>query len=305
MSLSKRHIAILALIGAHIIWGAAAPIVKWALQDISPFTLAFLRFVLAAFIILPFVYRHLKINIKDFPKLFFLAFIGITAHIAFFFFGLEFTSSINVPVISAAAPIVLIIGSVLYLKEKAQKKVIVGTVISLCGVFFLILRPFFEEGHDGSILGNFFIALSALCVVFYTLLLKKYKLPYSSLTIVFWTFTIGGLLFAPGMITEVALSGTVDALTPRALIAIAYGAILSSALAYFFYNFGVAKLKANEVGVFTYVDPITTILIAIPLLGETITISYVIGGLLVFTGIFIAEGRLYAHPLHRVTIKKD
>src|SRR3989337_2094473 len=131
--MSKRHIAILALVGAHIIWGAAAPIFKWSLQDISPFTLAFFRFVLAAIIILPLVYPHLKINKQDFPKLFFLAFIGITAHIAFFFFGLEFTSSINVPVISAAVPIVLIIGSIIYLKEKAQTKVIFGTIISLCG----------------------------------------------------------------------------------------------------------------------------------------------------------------------------
>ena len=36
--------AILALVIANIIWGAASPIFKYALTDIPPFTLAFIRF---------------------------------------------------------------------------------------------------------------------------------------------------------------------------------------------------------------------------------------------------------------------
>ena len=304
MTLSKRHLAILALIGAHVIWGAASPIFKWSLQDIPPMTLAFSRFVLASLLMLSFGYKQLAIKKQDFPALFFLGFIGITANIAFFFFGLEFTSSINVPVIYAGIPIILIIGSLTYLKEKTQEKVVIGTSIGLFGVLFLILRPLFESGHDGNILGNIFILLSALCVVWYTLLLKRFHLPYSAWTITFWTFAIGGLLFLPGTITEIMFAKERHLLTGQALFGIGYGAFFSSALAYLFYNFGVEYLKANEVGIFSYLEPITTIIVAVPLLQEEITPFYIVGSLFVFLGIFIAEGKFFTHPFHRAEIKK-
>src|SRR5690242_18679701 len=100
MKFSKRTLAILALAGASIIWGAAATIFKWSMQEIPPYTLGLLRFFLAAIFILPFVYKKLAVKKNDFVKLSYLAFIGITLHIALFFLGLQLTSSINSPVIN-------------------------------------------------------------------------------------------------------------------------------------------------------------------------------------------------------------
>jgi len=41
---------ILAIIIAEVIWGAAPPIFKYSLQEVPPFTLAFIRFFTASFI---------------------------------------------------------------------------------------------------------------------------------------------------------------------------------------------------------------------------------------------------------------
>ncbi|PIX68551.1 hypothetical protein COZ40_02690, partial [Candidatus Roizmanbacteria bacterium CG_4_10_14_3_um_filter_39_13] len=46
---------IVALIIANIIWGAACPIFKFALVNIPPFTIAFIRFFFAGIIFLPLV----------------------------------------------------------------------------------------------------------------------------------------------------------------------------------------------------------------------------------------------------------
>src|SRR3989337_3866488 len=100
--LSKYQCAILALIGANIIWGAAPPIFKWALEDIGPFTLAFLRFFIAAIIILPFAYKSLFVERQDYLKLFLIGFFGVTLNISFFFLGLKFAPSINASVIGSA-----------------------------------------------------------------------------------------------------------------------------------------------------------------------------------------------------------
>ncbi|MBU3979441.1 DMT family transporter, partial [Patescibacteria group bacterium] len=57
-------------------------------------------------------------------------------------------------------------------------------------------------------------------------------------------------------------------------------------------------ISASEVAVFSYTDPIIAIVIAKPLLGETITNTFLIGSLLVFFGIFISENRIHYHPIH-------
>jgi len=77
---------ILALIITNLIWGAASPIFKFALQNIPPFTLAFIRFFSAGLIFIPFVfiYRQ-KVSWLDQIKILWIGFFGVTINIAFFF----------------------------------------------------------------------------------------------------------------------------------------------------------------------------------------------------------------------------
>ena len=79
-----------------------------------------------------------------------------------------------------------------------------------------------------------------------------------------------------------------------------YGIFLASAFGHALYAFGLSKIHANESGVFAYIDPVATALVAVPLLGETISIWYLIGSVLVFGGIFIAEKRIHYHPFHKL-----
>ena len=86
-------------------------------------------------------------------------------------------------------------------------------------------------------------------------------------------------------------------------LGILFGVFLSSALAYFLFNYGIAKIKTQEVGLFTYIDPIVAVLIAAPLLQEYPTAHFFAGTLLVFGGIFFAEGRVHWHPFHKLKMK--
>jgi drug/metabolite transporter (DMT)-like permease len=81
---------------------------------------------------------------------------------------------------------------------------------------------------------------------------------------------------------------------------IVFGVVLSSAVAYGLFIYGIAKLEAQEVGIFTYIDPIVAVLLAIPLLHEYPTPPFFIGSLFVFVGIFIAEKRIHWHPLYKI-----
>ncbi len=171
MQLGKIQLSILALIIANVIWGASFPIYKWALDDIPSLTFVFLRFYIGALILLPFVYKDLKVEREDWWDLFIMSFVGITISISLLILGLKLSSSINAPIIMSMGPVILIIGSFFYLKEKLKRKVILGTLVSLIGVLLIVILPVFKEGLSGSVLGNLFLVGAAITSVVHALLL--------------------------------------------------------------------------------------------------------------------------------------
>lgn len=304
----KHNQAIFALIIANTIWGAASPIFKLALENISPFTLAFVRFFGATFLLLPFalIRQNNKVfslefpSKKDWSKIIALSVCGITINITFFFFGLKLSPSINAPIIASAGPLVLYIFSLLILKEKSHPKVLAGTLVSLFGVLIVIGKPIIDGTFNGELLGNLFLVFAMMGAVGHAIISKEILDKYHVSTITFWSFLIGSITFLPFFIYELRTTNSLYFLDYRGWLGIIFGVFLSSALAYFLFEWAVKKLQAQEVGIFTYIDPIVAILIAIPLLSEKPSLIYILGSIFVFLGIFIAEGRLHWHPVHKL-----
>ena len=299
MRLTKHKQAILALILTNIIWGAASPIFKWSLTNIHPFTLAFLRFALATVIISLFALSHLRVKRSDWLALIYLSLTGITVNISFFFLGLKLAPSINAPIIATSGPIFLLVACLFVLKEKLKLKVALGTALGFLGVALIILRPLFENGFDTAVLGNLFFVIATLGAVVHTIFIKKLAPNYEPLTLTFWSFLIGSVTFLPFFVFEVKKFGFLPNLAIPGATGIVFGVLFSSALAYLLYHWAIKNLLAQEVGVFAYLDPAVALLIAIPLLGETPTPTYLLGAALVFFGIFVAEGRIPYHPIHK------
>lgn len=296
----KHNQAILALIIANLIWGAASPIFKLALQNIPPFILAFARFFVAALFLLPLSYKHLKIHKTDWRNLILVSIFGITINITFFFWGLQLAPSINAPIISSAAPVFIYLFSIFFLHEKNHPKVFLGTLVSLVGVLIIVIAPLLSRGVDTQIIGNLFFIIATLGTVLHSVIGKKVLDKYNPFAITFWSFLIGSLTFLPFFIKELVTLHPFETIDERGFLGLFFGILFSSLAAYTLYHWGMKQIAAQEIGVFFYIDPIVAALIAIPLLGEKITGIFLFGSLLVFTGIFIAEGRLHYHPLHKL-----
>ncbi len=302
MNLQTRNKAILALIIANIIWGAASPIFKLALQNIPPFTLAFLRFFGAMLILFPFTVNNLWIKKEDWLNLILLSILGITINITFFFYGLKYAPSINAPIIASSGPIIGYFSSIFILHEKPHIRILIGMLVSLFGVLTIIGQPILEHGMNGEIMGNMFFVLAMLGAVGHSIVGKKIMPKYPAATVTFWSFMIGSLTFLPFFASEMTTLHPFSYLDSRGITGLVFGIFLSSAIAYYIFDWGIKQINAQEIGLFAYIDPIIAIMIAIPLLGESVTPIFLVASILVFAGIFIAEGRLHYHPLHKFSI---
>ncbi len=301
---------VFALIVANIIWGAASPIFKWSLQTTPLFTLAFIRFYIAAFILFLFLRSKIfNFDKHDFPKIFLVGFFGVSLNITFFFFGLKTGKAINAPVIASTQPLIIFILAVFTLGEKIKLNKLIGLFLGALGIGLIVGVPALQRGYTPEIIGDFLIFLATLAAVGQTIVAKKLMNDHQKLdpfVLTFWMFLIGTVTFFPFMLPEIIDPGfSPDSLLQtQPLIGIIFGSIFSSLIAYCFYIYGLSKITAQESSIFTYIDPIAGVLIAVPLLGETITWEFVVGSLLIFGGIWVAEHRIHYHPFYKLKNKK-
>ena len=300
-TMSKRQLAILGLIIANIILGAAPPIFKWSLQNVHLYTLLFLRNFIAAAVVGILCHNDLKIRKRDGIQLFFLAFFGVTLNLYFSFVGFIHTQSINAPIIASAAPIFLVLGSVLFFKERPTKKMLLGNLIGFFGIMIVVLQPLLGKAtFDGSIAGNLYLVLGTFATIVYMLMAKEVAKKYQTRTILFWFFTFGAATFFFPFLDEVKTGGFLPGITYQGLIGIIFGAFFVSLTAYSLLTWAFKHILASEVGIFTYLDPIAALVIAMPLLHEYPSFPFLFGSFLIFFGIYIAENRLHYHPVHKL-----
>jgi drug/metabolite transporter (DMT)-like permease len=114
---------------------------------------------------------------------------------------------------------------------------------------------------------------------------------------------VGTASFLPLALYEYIRTPTLYALLDwRGYVGIAYGAVFSSAIAYGLFAWGLAKISATDTAMFAYVDPIVGTVAGALLLHEPITIPFLGGAILIFGGIFLAEGRIHYHPIGRLIL---
>ena len=297
---------ILALIITNIIWGLAAPIFKLALTNIPPFTLAFIRFFVGSFLILPFVIKSWqKISWSLLGEICLGGLFSITINIAFFFLGIQRTQSINAPVIASSQPIFLYLFAILFLREKPNKKVLLGIMVSFIGVLVILMSPFLINGKMlftnelHAFEGNIFLLIATLGSVGHTLIFKRILKKVNHLQATYISFLFGSFTFLPLMINDLR-TWSFTSLNINGWVGIIFGVFFCSTLAYVLFNYGISKIAAQEVGIFSYIDPVAAVLLAVPLLHEIPSLYFYLGSIFVFGGIFLSEGRIQYHPFHRI-----
>ncbi|MBI3341943.1 DMT family transporter [Candidatus Curtissbacteria bacterium] len=294
----KLRSATLLIILATLIWGATPAVMKLTLQEVPPFSLAFIRMFFATFVLVFFTIRKLHVEPRDFKNIIVATLAGTTFNLTFFFFGLKYAPAINAALLVATTPIFTLLASHIFLREKLHRKITIATIIALLGVVIIIGMP--STGFNLiELAGNLLLLLSSLSWVFYELSSKKLLKIYDPITITFYSTAIGALTFFPFAVFEFLQNPAwTNKVTTSGLLGIIYGIIFASVIAYWAWMKGLSKLGATEASFFFYLDPISGAILAVILLSETITSQLFIGALFIAAAVVLVEYHRKAHPLY-------
>lgn len=138
-------------------------------------------------ILLAFAYE--KVAKRDLIRIAICGFFGVGVNQLFFFNGLMRTSPVNASVIMVTTPILVLVLSLIFLKERISRKQITGVLIGAIAAVILSLNASGKGTSTG--LGDLFILLNAASYGIYLILVKPLMSKYNALTIITWVFTFG------------------------------------------------------------------------------------------------------------------
>lgn len=306
----RKPLPYLALIIAHLIWGANFVVAKITLQEFPPMSLAFLRFSLASLLLAPFFLaetKKVKIQKFDLPRLIAIGVLIITLNIAFFFEGIKRTTAIDASVLTLTIPILSVLLGWWFLKEKVYLINLVGIGLGGLGAIILVGLPQLVTGNFSSqrLIGNVLIILASVCWVTGAVVAKKILTKYPSLVVTAIAFLVGMLtFFIPAASEYLQNPGWPLQVTILGIFGLTFMTLLSSISAYFLFEWGLSKTSVIAADLFQYIEPFIATGLAVIILEEKISPTFLIGGSLIAVGAYLGtlakEIHHRAHKAHRI-----
>lgn len=292
--MSKRNVAILCGFLVALFYAYNFTAAKEVTPEyIGPYGLSWYRVVITCsifWIIATIVRPKDKMTIKELPLIALAAFCGVGFNILTFMKGLSLTSPISASVLMVTTPIIVLVLSAIFLKERLYASRILGIIIGFSGAALLISLSgnVVSINATDPLLGNTLIFVNAISYSFYIILAKKLTARYNVFTLMKWLYFFGVIYITPFAYTEIIAFDPFTASTST-LILIGYVVLFATFGTYMLNIIAIKTLKPSVVAVFVYLQPLLTTIIALALGKDEINIYKIGAGLLIFAGVFITS----------------
>ncbi|MCL1882726.1 MAG: DMT family transporter [Defluviitaleaceae bacterium] len=273
---------------AILFWSSSFPAVKYSLDYYSPEALMLLRFLIASIFLMGFcaVKKVPFPHKRDLPLFALSGLSGIFLYMWAFNAGTELVTSGISSFIIASSPVYTLIFSILFLKEKSNKLIWAGVLLSFGGIIIIGVTQVSEMRIN---IGFWILLFAAVSTSIYNVINKRIVQKYSAIQATIYTIVFGTIpmfVFLPNLIRE--FPGT----PINVNLMVVYLGLFPAALAYFLWGYALLMTKKTiYVTSFLYLIPFFASVLAFFWLGETLPILAVFGGVLIAIGMVITNSR--------------
>ncbi|MDO4434653.1 MAG: EamA family transporter [Alysiella sp.] len=270
---------------ALIIWSSSFVAAKYAYVMIDPAWMVQIRFTIAALIVLPTCRRYVgKIPKNQWKSLIILSFINYVLVLMLQFWGVKYTSAASATTIVGLEPILMVLLGHFFFGDKAKWWDWLFGSIAFMGVGLLVWGG---HGGNGSV-DLFGCALILLAGVFFCAAYRP-------------TQKLIQIIGAPAY-TSVSLALAAVLCLPfsyllaqshqlnwhiSGVLSLLYLGIGCSWFAYWLWNKGMTSAKANFSGLLISLEPLFGVLLAVGLLGETVSMMSGMGMVLIMVATLV------------------
>lgn len=275
-----------------LIWSINYVVAKVALRAFPALLIGPLRAAAAAVLLLPlYVWSRRRKRGEDrwqrgeLLTLAVLGVFGITLNQVFFVLGMSRTSVAHAALLIATTPLQVMALAALRGQERVTARKAGGMLTAVGGIAVLNLGPG-REAHGATLGGDMLVLLAAFSFSVYTVFSKEVTRRHDSVTVNSLGYFAGALAGAP-LLAQQSMGFDYSRAPASGWWAMAYMALLSSVLCYLIFYYALNHLPATRLAAFSYMQPVIAALAGLVFLGEPITATVGLGGLLVLSGVWV------------------
>ena len=284
---------ILLLVVANVLWAGSYSVMKWAVVDIPPLTLAFYRFAISAIILSAIAlvkFRKKLFEIKRLPvvRLLVVSLLNIFHQVGLYF-GVQFTNAADASLIASMEPVFLFFLATLILREDVRLRHILAVFTGLIG--FLVISGLQDFSFAGSLLfGNMLVFFAVVSESCFSIFSKPLARKYSAVVMMAIITIVQTIILAPiAYIYDPLLFSPI--ITSKMIIVVAYLAIFCTVFGYTIWIVIMRKVPVNLMALTLFLQPVLGPIIAALFLGEVLGMRLIIGGIIILLSLYIALSR--------------
>lgn len=287
---AKNNYHIYAMI-TILFWSLSYVLTKLALQHFSPFSLGFLRYIIAsATLIVVAIMTKMKFpHKKDLPSFLLAGLLGFFLYMIAFNQGQKMVTASTASVMIATVPVITALIARFVYQENLHFMQWIAIAIEFAGVVVLTVM----DGILSINVGLLWLLLAAVSLSVYNLLQRKLTTTYSALQTCAFSIFFGTILlsiFLPTSVKEASKAPAIQWLYLSIL------GIFSSAIAYVSWTKAFAKAKqTSQVSNYMFITPFLTSVLAFIMTREVPEPSTIVGGGIILFGVFLFNfgGKVY------------
>jgi drug/metabolite transporter (DMT)-like permease len=260
-----------------VIWGSLYISGRLVLQYIPALLVLFIRYALSSVILLGVGYHtlhgHIAIARKDWGELFFVGLVGYYLSNAALFLGIQYSSASFASLINSLTPVVISGLAIALLGEKVTKLQMGSLLVAVLGAAIIIDKPTAGVTTAGMVISVFALFSWAYA----TIHLKKLTAKYDPLLVTGYGMAIAAVLSLPTAWAFIRVTGAPVSFAGGLWAPLLYTSLVCTAFAHLMWNELLQKLPATYCASFYPLQPLTSMLLGVLLLGEEMTLSLLIG----------------------------
>lgn len=275
------------------LWALSFPLIKLALQEVSPLTLIVVRFSLGGGLLFWIAYRQKlfrQLVRKDIFAIGGLGFVGVTVHQLLQVSGQATAEASTAALLASTAPAFIVLLGAIFLKERLGFAQTAGVFLATAGAIIVSIGGLPTRLNQEQLVkpGSLLVLLSAIIWAVYSILNRKVGTDRSPLV------TASGMMLA-GMVFCIPLwiyqQGwmELEKFSPSTWVNLAVIGILCTGIAHLLYTQALQRTWASNLAAIQNIEPVIAIIAAALLIGEKVYPALVSGGILILAGLFLAE----------------
>jgi drug/metabolite transporter (DMT)-like permease len=288
---SRKAFPHLAVWATVLLWGLSFVSSKTILNSgVPPMTMVCLRFLLTTLVlnvILRIREPSTRLEKKNVISLALSGLFGVTIYFFFESRGIKLTSASHASLIIAVIPVLTLVAERLFYRTRISLVATAGIVLSVVGVYLVVRVPG-SSLLSGSLAGDLFMFGACVAWVAYMMVSRDLHTRLSDLAITAYQSVFGTAFLIPLALLE---WNQWVPITLAAGLNLLYLALFSSAVGNFLYMYALSRLGPVSVSPYVNLIPVVGVLGGVVLLGETITIVQLAGGIVIIVGLLLVGVR--------------